>query len=66
MKEYILTVKFQIEYPENNIPFARLKRDIEEHNAEKTMTFGDIVTTEVKLEENESNSNETNSPIPNN
>ena len=55
MKQYTVIVKFQVEDPDNSVAFARLKRDIEEHNAEKTLTFGDIIVTKVKLEENADN-----------
>lgn len=55
MKQYTLTIKFQVEDPENSKDLKHLIKDIEEHNAENTMTFGTIKTTEVKLEENADN-----------
>lgn len=63
MKEYTLTIKLQVEDPENNKYFKHALQEIESGKAKDTLTFGGITATEVKLEENESIINETNSSI---
>lgn len=51
MKQYTLIVKFQVENPENSKAFKNILKDIEEQKANGILTFDDITTTEVKLEE---------------
>ena len=66
MKQYTLTLKFQVEDPENSETLANVKDYVAKGIGMKELTYPDLITTEVKLEEDESNLDETNSSTFNN
>ena len=55
MKEYTLIIKLQVEDPENSKVFKNVEETISTGEALRLLCFGDIITTEVKLEENADN-----------
>lgn len=61
MKQYTMTIKFQVEDSENSEELAKLWNSIRSEKCKEMLSFDDITTTEVRLEEDENNPNETNS-----
>lgn len=53
MKEYILTVKLQVNNPELNINLLNAKEAIETGKAKELLTWDGITVNEIKLEEYE-------------
>ena len=60
MKEYTLTIKFQVEDPENSTVLKQIKDNIESGEAYTRLTYGDVVTTNIKLEEDETTNQQGN------
>ena len=54
MKTYTLTIKFQVEDPENSEELAKIQEHVETGKAKATLSMGDINVTDITLVEDES------------
>ena len=53
MKQYTLTIKFQVEDPENSEELAKIWDHIQSGKAKATLSMGDINVTDITLVEDE-------------